>query len=316
MKILKTMTFREKQAACRAFTMVEIALCLAIIGFALVAIIGVLPTGLSVQRNNREETIISQDATYFMDAIRSGARGLDDLTNYVYAITNASTPCNPNGVPDNSKTEIRAYTYEGSWIYNGGWSQGPPEWAITNGHHIIGLLAVPKYTEMSPGFGPSLNTTSQRVGFGPFYSNYVSAYIRAISGNATEKAPQKNPEIRDIGFSYKLLSEIVPYAAYDTNWIYFNPNDTSITAPTPQERDAIIAARSNNWLVAKNVHTNLYDVRLRFLWPLLPNGSYGNGRQTYRSMVSGYLTNDPAGQPFFHFESRAFARDPRTQPWL
>ena len=37
-----------------AFTMVEIALALAIIGFALVAIIGVLPFGLNVQRQNRE----------------------------------------------------------------------------------------------------------------------------------------------------------------------------------------------------------------------------------------------------------------------
>ena len=49
-----------------AFTMIEIALCLAIIGFALVAIIGVLPTGMGVQRQNREETIINQDATIWM----------------------------------------------------------------------------------------------------------------------------------------------------------------------------------------------------------------------------------------------------------
>ena len=39
-----------------AFTMVEIAICLAIIGFALVAIIGVLPIGMNTQRDNREET--------------------------------------------------------------------------------------------------------------------------------------------------------------------------------------------------------------------------------------------------------------------
>ena len=45
-----------------AFTMIEIALSLAIIGFALVAIIGALPKGMNVQRENREETIINQDA--------------------------------------------------------------------------------------------------------------------------------------------------------------------------------------------------------------------------------------------------------------
>ena len=75
--------------------MVEIAICLAIIGIALVAIIGVLPLGLNVQKDNREETIINQDATVFIEAIRNGARGADDLTNYVYAIVN--TGSNPAG---------------------------------------------------------------------------------------------------------------------------------------------------------------------------------------------------------------------------
>src|SRR5258708_4640618 len=94
---MKTRTFFN-QASTRpvrhreaAFTMVEIALCLAIIGFALVAIIGVLPTGLNVQKDNREETIINFDATYLMDALRSGARGQDDLTNYLIAVTNYHT---------------------------------------------------------------------------------------------------------------------------------------------------------------------------------------------------------------------------------
>ena len=36
-----------------AFTMVEIAICLAIIGFALVAIVGVLPSGMRVQKDNQ-----------------------------------------------------------------------------------------------------------------------------------------------------------------------------------------------------------------------------------------------------------------------
>src|ERR1017187_7333323 len=65
--------------SCRAFTMIEIAISLAIIGFALVAIIGVLPIGMNVQKDNREETIINQDATVLMDAIRNCAQGLDDL---------------------------------------------------------------------------------------------------------------------------------------------------------------------------------------------------------------------------------------------
>ena len=47
--------------------MVEIAICLAVIGIALVSIIGVLPIGMNTQRDNREETIINQDATVFME---------------------------------------------------------------------------------------------------------------------------------------------------------------------------------------------------------------------------------------------------------
>src|SRR6266498_4220672 len=77
---------RRNSSQESAFTMVEIAISLAIIAFALVAIIGVLPLGLDVQKENRQETIINQDAGYFMDAIRNGARGLEDLTNYVLEI--------------------------------------------------------------------------------------------------------------------------------------------------------------------------------------------------------------------------------------
>ena len=62
------------------FTMVELAICLGIIAFALVAIIGVLPIGINVQKDNREETIINQDGMYWMEAIRSGATGMNDLS--------------------------------------------------------------------------------------------------------------------------------------------------------------------------------------------------------------------------------------------
>ena len=45
---------------CRAgFTIIELVICLGIIAFALVAIIGVLPIGINVQKDNREETRIA-----------------------------------------------------------------------------------------------------------------------------------------------------------------------------------------------------------------------------------------------------------------
>jgi len=66
--------------------MVEIALSLAVVAFALVAILGVLPTGMTVQKENREDTLINQEGRYWIEAIRTGARGLHDLTNHVESI--------------------------------------------------------------------------------------------------------------------------------------------------------------------------------------------------------------------------------------
>ena len=66
-----------------AFTLIEIAICLGVIAFALVAIIGILPAGLQVQRDNREDTIMNQEGTYLLEAIKSGAEGLDDLLRRV-----------------------------------------------------------------------------------------------------------------------------------------------------------------------------------------------------------------------------------------
>src|SRR3954452_12728187 len=91
MKLLKkSLMVQWRRGAQLAFTMIEIALSLAVIGFALVAIIGILPTGMSVQKDNREDTIIGMDATYLMETLRSGARGPDLLTNHIVCITNYS----------------------------------------------------------------------------------------------------------------------------------------------------------------------------------------------------------------------------------
>jgi len=65
------------------FTLIEIAICLGIIGFALVAIIGILPAGLQVQRDNKEDTVINQEGMYILDAIRNGAEELTNLAQRV-----------------------------------------------------------------------------------------------------------------------------------------------------------------------------------------------------------------------------------------
>ena len=250
-----------------AFTMVEIALCLAIIGFALVAIIGVLPVGLNVQKENREETIVNQDAGYFMDAIRNGARGLDDLTNYVLAITNSWS----NMV--SGATGKDGYTYYDSTT--------TPKFPLTNGYRIIGLLSIPQLTTRPTGV----------------ISNRVIAYVRALSGAATEKFPQNNPSVQDLAFNYRIITEIVPVQSGpvlipDTN----SPNFT---------------AEAANFAFHQSLTNNLREVRLRFLWPLFPNGNSGNGRQTYRSLAGGrLLQTNQIGQLLYFFEPAAYVNAP------
>lgn len=261
-----------------AFTMVEIALCLAVIGFALVAIIGVLPTGLQVQRENREETIINQDAQIWLSALRDGSRGYDDLTNYVEAITNVITRYDMRGQLV-SGPDVYGYTRTNCTL-NG--SVVTPARVLTNGHNILGVLALPKYSYVPNVFAPS-----------GYFSNHVAAYVRALSGAASEKFPQDNPAVKDLAFTYRMVCEVTPYQNWDTNWIRFDLVNTN----APDGREEFIA-RSNYWAVARNQYANLHEVRLLFRWPVRPGGRIGNGRQVFRATTSGLLTND-AGWYFF-----------------
>ena len=180
---------------CAGFTMVEIAISLAVIGIALVAIIGVLPIGMNTQRDNREETIINQDATVLMEAIRGGARGLDDLTNYVYAITNFGGQYN-NGVLTLSPPI--GYTNYPSFL--------------TNGANIIGLLSMPEFTDPNNYYAAIENPSS----FNVYNSNHIVAYVRSISGPAIEKPPQNNDLVVGDSFGYRVLCVNAPVAV-DTN---------------------------------------------------------------------------------------------------
>src|SRR5689334_10157388 len=69
------------------FTMAEIAIALGVIAFALIAIIGILPTGLQTQRDNREETVVNQDARLLIEAIKNGGHdATSDLGSYVVEV--------------------------------------------------------------------------------------------------------------------------------------------------------------------------------------------------------------------------------------
>jgi type II secretory pathway pseudopilin PulG len=173
---------RLVKRAVAAFTMVEIAISLGVIAIALVAILGVLPTGVRVQRDNREDTILNQEGVFWLEAIRSGSRGLDYLTNFVDTITISNV------------TVLQATTY-----YNpaGFVPAGAPSPnlrpALINGQIIVELLTYPKYTMEGR------------------YTNRVTARVRAITGSAAEKG--KSATAREFAFAYQVVSEVVPLIA-------------------------------------------------------------------------------------------------------
>lgn len=282
----------RRSRAKAAFTMIEIAICLAIIGFALVAIIGVLPYGMNTQRDNREETVINQDATVLLETIRSGALGADTLTNNIYAITNYWALYNTNGSFNSSG--INGYTYSGApsssdpSVYPAGPYSSLP---ITNGVNLIGLLSTPQYiADTNNSFNiiypavPGLLYAAQRYGMG-CYSNHVIAYVRSISGLAAEKPPQNNPIMVGDTFTYRV---------YCVN--------------------AAMAVDTNNLPLAgfgQQLAAGLHELRLTFLWPQLPNGNLGAGHQTFRTAVAGQLA--PFfyyGQPLYYYQPQSFTNAP------
>ncbi len=242
--------------------MIEIAIAVGVIGFALVAIIGILPQGMNVQKDNREDTIISQDAPYFLNAIRNGEMrtNFGILTNYVESIT----------VRNISGKDTNSITYNNPCFPNGGSYN-----FLTNDMNIIGLLNTPEYDARI------LNQTNQ-----------VTAIVRAMTGSAI----QQNGANSATAFRYQLTVENVPWnsIAYDsTNWN--NNPPLNISPYTPGTPDYI--TRSNRWWEVPYLTNNLHEVRLKFSWPVieLPDGSIQKiggasaSPQTYRSLISSHL---------------------------
>jgi len=247
-------------AACRtsrgehAFTMVEIALCLAVIAFALVAIIGVLPTGMRVQKENRADTVINQDGTFLVEAIRSGSRGIDYLTNFFDSIVRSN----------NSRVTIYtnrpALTQEQD-LGNGVFLNG----SLTNGLRIVALLTFPKYIPV-PGTTEVL-------------TNHISGYIRALSGSAVTRSKST----RDFAFAYQFTAEMVPLSAYPRELTNYQA-----TGLSPED----ITVRSNLWALSRNQAKNFNELRLTLQGPVIQRGkSYDvlGTPKTFRTLVSGKL---------------------------
>ena len=223
--------------------MVEIALCIAIIGFALVAIIGVLPTAMRVQQDNRSDTIIDQDGTYLMEAIRHGSHGLDDLVNYV-----KQTP-----------SSVR-YVFRNNGVFQTNFIDNTK--VYDSGHKLIGLLSTPR-----------TNNDDFRV----------EAEFRAISGAAVEKDPGSL-----VNFEYLLVSEVIPFSAFDAATAFPTVDPNTITN------------------IARSLQNNLYELRLTLRWPLSVRnpdnpGVVGNNRKVFRTLINGSPVNEPGNDYLYYF---------------
>ncbi len=240
--------------------MVEIAISLGVIAIALVAILGILPTGVRVQRDNREDTILNQEGEIWLEAIRSGSRGLDYLTNYVDMITLRSSKPNATVV----------FLSPGfQYTLPPGATPGP---MLTNGQQIVGLLTTPKYIP-----DPDANT---------IITNRVTALVRAITGSALEKSKSA----RDMAFAYQLTPEMVPMNVYPPALTNFTASGLSLTN---------VLIRSNLWRLARNEAQNFYELRLTLQGPVIPKGrNYDvlGTPKTFRNLVGGVV--EPAGGYF------------------
>lgn len=260
------------------FTMIEIAIAIAVVAFALVAIIGVMPTGLRVQQENREDTIVNQDGSVWLQAIRSGALGMNYLTNHVELIEVR------NQVRNLSTTNLyTAVTYE----------RGEVKGDLRDGRDIVGILSTPRY---------QLDRKDQ------WTTNLIRAYVRAISGAASDQLVARNQGRSEFGFLYRMTVEVVPHnpvAGMDTNIA-----DPNLPAEVRTNRVNLLAR-------ANSLQANLFDVRVAIDWPvtLVPNQPprIGNNRREFRTMVSGTMTSTnsvPLRRPLYFLQPTQFAPAP------
>ena len=129
------------------------------------------------------------------------------------------------------------------------------------------------------------------------YTNHVVAYVRSISGPAVEKPPQDNPIIQSDAFGYRIFCV---NALVATTW-----------TRSCSMRDNVSYILNGQPTYSKQLAANLHELRLTFLWPQLPNGKLGIGRQTYRALIGGQIaTNLAAGNILYFYQPQSFGYAP------
>ncbi|MDI9401762.1 MAG: hypothetical protein ACOX2U_00490 [Limisphaerales bacterium] len=239
--------------------MVEIALCLAIVGFALVVIMGVLPLGGQAQKKNRENTLSLIDGNYLLEAITHGARGYDDLGLYVDEIllySDSNTSAGPQAVIQNNVSDG---TYWGT-------------------REIVGLLTAPRFLLTSSNVWVPNYLNNNRILGNSLYTNMTCRLkMRSMSGSSSDKG--NNEANRDFGMAYLVDVDVLPL-------------QTNVLNMSQLDKDEALLEKMK---VDRSLSQNVYQVSVTLSWPLRRSekGGYSAGAnsQVFRTLVSGSMTH-------------------------
>jgi hypothetical protein len=156
-------------------------------------------------------------------------------------------------------------------------------------------------------------------------SNHIVAYIRSLSGPAVEKPPQDNQIIQADAFGYRVLcvnAPTVPNTLILNGWLPQGYPQSSVVfsdwkywVASANTGPGDVPGQSAKWGFQKdyslNTTPNLHELRLTFLWPQQPNGKVGPGRQTFRTMVAGQVTQIVTnGQSLYYYQPQSFGNTP------
>jgi hypothetical protein len=213
------------------FSIAEVMLAVGVVAFGLVAVLGVLPVGLTVQKDNREETIIRYDAQYWMTVLRAGMQPTDALHQVEWVELQVED--------DDGPVVYRAHRPRlGGEGYDGPKSEWPPDMTyLFMGHlkqttwptDVIGWMSIPDrgYASLSdtPHLGTVKKTARVRAMNGHLFDRIYGRKVLvatkrdfkdlSLSGGETAFHPQPGGEF---AFSYLLETNIAPDPANANLW--------------------------------------------------------------------------------------------------
>ena len=250
-----------------AFTLLEIAVALGVVAFALVAVLGTLPAGLTTQKDNREKAVINEDARLLIEAMREGEETLFSLTNHVEAILRIGTNV---GAPEVFVTNVIIPNVSTSPVLMGeelGTGATFPAGAVVaplgtnNAAMILATLTTPRGTPMNAK--------------GSEYLYKTVALVRSFSGGMLE---QGMAVTSDLSFRYLLTVEVSSFSGF------YSFTDVERNLPGLTLGGELQA--SNRLQQVTVLSNNVHELRLTFQWPVV-GGRAGSNRQTYRTLISG-----------------------------